>query len=122
MANPTLKGETAMYFQGFVVPVMAEKKQAYLDMATKLAPIFAEYGAMRTVECWGDNVMDGKVTDLKKAVRATDNETVVLAWVLWLDKATCDAAAGKIMADERVKLNDPMPFDGKRVRGKFRHR
>ena len=42
-----------MYFQGFVVPVTTENKQAYLDMAKKAAPIFAEYGAMRTVECWG---------------------------------------------------------------------
>ena len=67
-----------MYFQGFVVPVKTENKQAYLDMAKKVAPIFAEYGAMRTVECWGDDVMDGKVTDFKKAVQANDDETVVV--------------------------------------------
>ena len=61
-----------MYFQGFVVPVPTGNKQAYLDMAKKVAPMFAEYGAMRTVECWGDDVMDGKVTDFKKAVQAND--------------------------------------------------
>jgi hypothetical protein len=55
-----------MYFQGFVVPVRIENKQAYLDMAKKAAPIFAEYGALRTVECWGDDVMDGKITDSGK--------------------------------------------------------
>ena len=70
---------------------------------------------MRTVECWGDDVMDGKVTDLKKAVRAHDDETVVLSWVWWPDKATCDAAAGKIMADDRMKPDRPMPFDGQRM-------
>ena len=67
-----------MYFQGFVVPVPTENKQAYLDMAKKVAPMFAEFGAMRTVECWGDDVMDGKVTDFKKAVQANDRETVVV--------------------------------------------
>ena len=66
-----------MYFQGFVIPVVTANKRAYLDMANKAAPIFAEYGALRSVECWGDDVMDGKVTDLKKAVRANDDETVV---------------------------------------------
>ncbi|MEJ0020183.1 MAG: DUF1428 domain-containing protein [Acetobacteraceae bacterium] len=104
-----------MYFQGFVVPVKTANKHAYLDMAQKVAPIFAEHGALRTVECWGDDVMDGKVTDLKKAVQATEEETVVLAWVWWPDKATCDAAAGKMMADDRMKPDGPMPFDGKRA-------
>ena len=104
-----------MYFQGFVIPVRTENKPAYLDMAKKAAPVFAEYGAMRMVECWGDDVMDGKVTDLKRAVQANDGETVVFSWVWWPNKATCDAAMGKIMADDRMKPDGPMPFDGKRM-------
>jgi uncharacterized protein YbaA (DUF1428 family) len=104
-----------MYFQGFVIPMQTGNRQAYLDMAKKAAAIFAEHGAMRHVECWGDDVMDGKVTDFKKAVRANDNETVVLSWVWWPDKATCDAAAEKIMADDRMKPDGPMPFDGQRM-------
>src|SRR4051812_42995396 len=107
--------ETIMYCQGFVVPVRTENKQAYLDMAKKAAPVFAEYGALRTVECWGDEVMDGKATDFKKAVRANDEETVVFSWVWWRDKATCDAAAGKLMADERMKPDGALPFDGQRL-------
>jgi uncharacterized protein YbaA (DUF1428 family) len=103
------------YFQGFVIPVMAVNKQAYLDMAKKAAPIFAEYGALRTVECWGDNVISGKVTDFRKAVQAKDDETIVFSWVWWPDKATCDAAAGKIMADERMKPDGALPFDGQRL-------
>jgi uncharacterized protein YbaA (DUF1428 family) len=104
-----------MYFQGFVIPVIAGNKQAYLDMAKKVAPIFAEYGAMRIVECWGDDVMDGKITDFKKAVQADDNETVVFSWIWWPDKATCDAASGIIMADDRMKPDSQMPFDGRRL-------
>jgi uncharacterized protein YbaA (DUF1428 family) len=103
------------YFQGFVIPVMTGNKQAYLDMAEKVAPIFADHGALRTVECWGDEVMDGKVTDFRKSVQATDGETVVISWVWWPDKATCDAAAGEIMADDRMKPDGAMPFDGKRL-------
>ena len=103
------------YFQGFVIPVVTANKRAYLDMAKKAAPIFAEYGAVRSVECWGDDVMEGKVTDLKKAVRANDDETVVFSWIWWPDKATCDAAAGKLMADDRMRPDGPMPFDGQRL-------
>jgi uncharacterized protein YbaA (DUF1428 family) len=68
-----------MYFQGIAIPVMAEHKQADLDMAKKAAPIFAEHGAMRTVECWGDDVMDGKIPDFRNAIRANDNENVVFS-------------------------------------------
>nr|WP_294510086.1 DUF1428 domain-containing protein [uncultured Rhodopila sp.] len=103
------------YFQGFVVPAQSENKSAYLDMAKKAAPIFAENGATGLIECWGDDVMDGKVTDLKKAVQLNDKETVVFSWLWWPDKATCDAAAPAIMADERMKPEGPMPFDTKRM-------
>jgi uncharacterized protein YbaA (DUF1428 family) len=104
-----------MYFQGFVSPAQTDNKQAYLDMATKTAPIFAENGSLGLVECWGDDVMDGKVTDFKKAVQANGQETVVFSWIWWPDKATCDAAAAKIMADERMRPDGPMPFDGQRM-------
>ena len=103
-----------MYFQGFVIPVPIGNKQAFLKMAKKVAPLFTEYGAMRTVECWGEDVMVGKITDFKKAVQANDDEAVVLSWVWWPDKATCDTAAGKLMADDRMKPDGPMPFDGQR--------
>jgi uncharacterized protein YbaA (DUF1428 family) len=103
------------YFQGFVVPVKTGNKQAYLEMARKVAPLFDEYGATRTVECWGDDVMEGKVTDLRKAVRAEEGEAVVLAWVWWPDRASCEAAKAKMMADDRTKPSEPLPFDGKRL-------
>jgi uncharacterized protein YbaA (DUF1428 family) len=104
-----------MYFQGFVIPVTTKNKDAYLAMSRKVAPIFAELGALRTVGCWGDDVTDGKVTDFKKAVQAKGDETVVFSWVLWPDKATCDAAAAKMMADDQMKPDGPMPFDGQRM-------
>ena len=33
------------YIDGFVIPVPADKKDAYRDMAAKAAPIFKEFGA-----------------------------------------------------------------------------
>ncbi len=49
------------YIDGFVIPVPADKKQAYRKMAAEAAQIFKQYGATRIVECWGDDVPDGKV-------------------------------------------------------------
>ena len=105
-----------MYLQGFIIPVETGNKQAYRDLAAKVAPLFAEFGATRTVECWADDVPDGKVTDMKRAVQAKQGETIVYSWILWPDKATCDAGSEKMMADDRMKPDGaPMPFDGTRM-------
>ena len=103
------------YFQGFVIPVPAGNKQAYLDMATGIAPFFTELGALATVECWEESVPDGKRTDLRRAVAAEPGEKIVFAWVWWPDRATCDAAAQKMMTDERMQPPKDPPFDMKRM-------
>ena len=102
------------YIDGFVVPVPEGKKDAYRAMAAKAAPIFREYGATRMVECWGEDVPDGKVTDFRRAVKAEAGENVVFSWIVWPSKAVRDEANKKIMQDPRMKMDD-MPFDGKRM-------
>lgn len=103
------------YVQGFLVAVPTRNEDAYRDMAAKSAPIFKDYGAIRIVECWGDAVPDGKVTDFKRAVKAKDDETVVFACIEWPDKATYEDAATRMETDERWKEMPEMPFDGKRM-------
>ncbi len=103
------------YIQGFLIPVPTANKQAYIDLAAKVGPIFLEYGATAISENWSDSVPDGKVTDFKRAVKAKDDEAVVFSWIEWPDKATCDAASKKMESDERWKQMSDMPFDGMRM-------
>ena len=102
------------YVDGFVVPVPTGNKDAYLKMATLGATVFREYGATQVVECWGDDVPDGKVTDFRRAVAAEPGETVVFSWIVWPTKAARDAGMQKAMSDPRFEGTD-MPFDGKRM-------
>ena len=103
------------YVDGFVIAVPAANKEAFRKHAAEAAPIFQEYGALRIVECWGDDVPDGKVTDFKGAVKAESDEVVVFSWIEWPDKATRDSGMGKMMADPRSKEMEKAPFDGKRM-------
>ncbi|HEX3422341.1 MAG TPA: DUF1428 domain-containing protein [Sphingomicrobium sp.] len=103
------------YLNGFIAPVPLENKEAYRKMTEGHAAIFREYGAIRLVEAWGDDVPDGKVTDFRRAVKAEPNETVVFAFIEWPSKAVSDAAWEKIMKDERMQPSGDAPFDGKRM-------
>lgn len=103
------------YVDGFVAPVKQENKEAYRAMAAKAAPIFLEHGALHVVETFGSDVPKGKTTDFFMAVKAEDNENVVFSWIVWPDKAARDAGWEKVMADDRMKQDGEMPFDGKRM-------
>jgi len=103
------------YVQGFVIPVPTAKKAAFRESAAKVAKIFLEYGAERVIETWGVDVPDGKTTDFKRAVKATADETVVFSWMIWPDKATCDAAGAKMQSDPRMQPTGDVPFDMHRM-------
>jgi uncharacterized protein YbaA (DUF1428 family) len=103
------------YVDGFVLAVPDANRDAYLAHARHFDAIFLEVGATRVLECWGDEVPDGKVTDFRRAVQAKDGESVVLAWVEWPDKATRDAGMEKFMKDPRMENMGEVPFDGKRM-------
>lgn len=104
------------YVEGFVLAVPTAKKEEYRRHAQGGAPLFREYGATRMVECWGDDIPDGKVNDFKGAVQAQPDETVVFSWFEYPDKAARDAATAKMMADPRMEeMGADMPFDGKRM-------
>jgi uncharacterized protein YbaA (DUF1428 family) len=103
------------YIDGYVIPVPSGKKQAYRELAAKVAPLFKEYGATRIVECWGDDVPDGKVTDFKRAVNAEAGETIVFSWMVWPSKEVRDAGHQRMRSDPRMQPTGDMPFDGKRM-------
>ena len=108
------------YIDGFVIAVPTANKQKFIDHAANADPIFMDMGATRILECWQDDVPDGKQTDFRRAVQATADESIVFSWIEWPDKATRDAAMAKMMSDDfkdprMDPATNPMPFDGKRM-------
>lgn len=104
------------YVEGFVAAVPTANREEYRVHASKAAELFQQFGAIRVVECWGDDVPRGEITDFHRAVQAKDNETVVFSWTEWPDKSTRDSGMEKIMETmPEFMKNYPMPFDGKRL-------
>lgn len=104
------------YVDGFVLAVPTANKEAYRDFAKEVAPLFKKYGALKLVECWGDDVPDGKVTSFPMAVKCKADETVVFSWIEWPSKEARDAGMKNIMADPRMADTSKLPpFDGQRM-------
>ncbi len=102
------------YYSGFVLAVPADKRDDYADHAVKAWPMFKRHGALRMVECWGEDVPHGKQTDFYRATQATGDEVPVFSWIEWPDRATADAAWAAMMTEDHSDMAE-MPFDGGRM-------
>ena len=107
------------YIDGFVAAVPSAQREAFRAHVAAAAQVLRDHGALRVVECWGDDVPRGKVTDFYGAVQAKDEEVVVFSWIEYPSKAVRDASNAKMMTDPRMKSimesGGTEPFDGKRM-------
>lgn len=105
-----------MYVDGFVLAVPTAKREVFRRHASEAAVVFKDHGALAVVECWGDDVPEGRINSMHTAVLRQPDETVVFSWIAWPDKATRDRGMARVMADPRLSPGtNPMPFDGKRM-------
>ena len=104
------------YIDGFIAAVPIGQRDAFQRHSEKFAGFLHEFGALRVVDCWGDDVPHGKLTDMYMAVQARPDESVFLSWIEWPSKEARDAGMARMMADPRMKSDGAkMPFDGQRM-------
>jgi uncharacterized protein YbaA (DUF1428 family) len=103
------------YVDGFIIAVKKDRLEDYKAMATLGRDVWKEYGALDYVETVGDDVPYGELTSFPRAVLAAEDEVVIFSWIVYADKAARNDIMAKVMADERMKPDMDMPFDGKRM-------
>ena len=105
------------YVDGVVIPILPGKREAYIEMARAMAPIFLEHGALQVVETLSDDVPAGKTTDLWRAVQGDQagGDLLAFSWIVWPSKEARVAGWEKAVADERMQPTADRPFDGKRM-------
>lgn len=104
------------YIDGYVLAVPTKKKGEYKAYSEATWPVFKAHGAMKLVECWGDDVPDGKLTSFPMAVKKREDETVMFSWIVWPSREARNAGMAKVMEDPRFDpAQSPMPFDTTRM-------
>ncbi|AFY69517.1 protein of unknown function DUF1428 [Thalassoporum mexicanum PCC 7367] len=104
------------YIDGCVLAVPIGNKDIYKKYAEAVAIVFKEYGALKLIDCWADDVPDGEITSFPMAVKCKEDETVCFSWIVWPSKEVRNDTWPKVMADSRLSNeNNPMPFDAKRM-------
>lgn len=104
------------YVDGFVLAVPSARKDEYQAHCQTFGKMIVEYGAIKVVECWGNDVPQGEITSFPMAVKAEEDETVCFSWIYWQDKAARDTGMQKLMQDPRMQEEGlEMPYDGKRM-------
>ena len=104
------------YVEGLVAAVPTANKDQFIEHAREAAALFKEHGALRVVECWGDDVPPGEITSFPDAVKCGADETVVFSWIVWPSREARDRGMQGISNDARMSPeSNPMPFDGSRL-------
>ncbi len=102
------------YVDGYVMAVPTSNRDAFTKHAQEAAAVFKEHGALSVVECWGDDVPDGKVTSFPMAVQKKPDKSVVFSWILWPSREARNEGIKKAMDDARLQAA-AMPFEGQRM-------
>ena len=105
------------YVDGFVIPVQKKKLPAYRRAAKLADKVWRDCGALECREWVADDVKVGKRTSFPRSVKRKTNETVVFSYIVFRSRAHRDKVNAKVMKDKRFAalMNEPMPFDGKRM-------
>lgn len=104
------------YVDGFVLAVPTKNVDAYKKLATTAREAWMEHGALAYVEALADDVPYGEVTSFPRSVQASEEETVIFAWITYRSREERDAINKKVMQDPRMQSEDWRDvFDGKRM-------
>lgn len=92
----------ANYIDGFVLPIPRNYINEYKKVATKVAEIWKEYGALSYFEFIGDDMFLEGTTSFIEAINVKDDEEIVFGWVVFPSKEVRNLANKKVPEDPRM--------------------
>ncbi|MFM7332046.1 MAG: DUF1428 family protein [Brachymonas sp.] len=120
--TPAAQAQPDTYLDGYIMVVPQAKREAFIAHVKQSIPIYKEYGALRVLDSWADDLPGGgRINSYSHAVQLQEGEALVFSYIEWPSKAVRDAAWPRILRDPRMHPDvNPMPYDYKRMlRGGF---
>ena len=90
------------YVDGFLLPVPTDKVEEYRKIAQKAGEIWKELGALEYFEAVGDDLEHEKMVSFRKIAGASEDETVIFAWIVYESKEARDKINEAVMKDPRM--------------------
>jgi uncharacterized protein YbaA (DUF1428 family) len=106
------------YVDGFVIPIAKENVEKYREMSQKAGDIWMEKGALAYYECVGDDLEIENMLSFKTIAGASEDETVIFAWIVYESREQRDKINEAVMNDPRLKEDmeaNKNVFDFKRM-------
>jgi uncharacterized protein YbaA (DUF1428 family) len=106
------------YIDAFLLPIAPGKISEYQQMANKSGAVWKEHGAIAYWECLADDLECHDMTSFRTSAGCKDDETVVVAWIVYASREERDRINALVMADPRLNEmcnKDNPPFDFKRM-------
>lgn len=107
------------YVDGFVIPIPTKNVEKYREIAQKAGEVWKEHGALEYFEAVGDDLDIEKMVSFKQIAGASEDETVIFAWIVYESREQRDKINALVMEDERLKEmmgdDEEKPFDYKRI-------
>ncbi len=110
------------YVDGYVLPIKKDKLNEYKEMAVKGGEVWMKHGALAYFECAGEDLtprmgehVEGdamQIATFPDIMKASPDETVVFAFVIYESRAHRDEVNAKVMADPEM---DPSQYEGKEM-------
>ncbi|MEM7479471.1 MAG: DUF1428 domain-containing protein [Planctomycetota bacterium] len=90
------------YIDGFTFPIPSDRIAEYRKVATAVAEIYREHGALEYVEFIGDDMLREGPRSFPEMVGASEKDSVVFGWISYESRAARDMVNERIESDPRL--------------------
>ena len=91
------------YIDGFAFPIANDRLDDYRSLAEAVAEIWKEHGALAYYEYTGDDMTLDGTRSFVDVLSASENETIVFGWVVFVSREARDLANEKVSTDPRME-------------------
>lgn len=92
----------AQFIDGFVFPIPRSRLEEYRQLASAVADIWREHGALDYCRFVGEDLDLQGTRSFPNLLAATDEEAVVFGWVVFDSREARGLANQKVAADARI--------------------